>query len=856
MARITTTLRTPDEQLFTGEVTFKPSPNLLQLHGGHTVSAAPITCAVACGALDQVLDGGNYLFIAPWTKPVRIAVPETDATMELQTLVVSGAAQLPEVAFEVGMPPGGVPGEALIRMGAGDFGTIWGAGIQPRIEWYGGVADMQIDAEGHITGTDNTAAMRACLLAHGKCFFKGGARYALSFGPYLNTISPIYNGSVQAFIGSDSDTMAEIGFLDGTLAPYNDAAPGQIALPWWTAGTWSSDYLFVCTGQNSRGIVTRGIKWYPNQKWRPCKYATTTRTFIRLGTVYCYFYGQAHVLDNLEIVSPGVHRGNAPGMPETFVVFCTRWPHIGVSGQWDVAQAPFTWPAVDQTVTVRTTNPFYSVGDIVLFQKLGSAEVMSITPVGAEYDVTFKSVSYLEERGLPSPSDDPIEVTIDVPIIRHGIGEDWTFHDGYWMRNIRFTGPVPEAPESDFDVPRSVTRGPELTLVGFNCEGYKRHLVQGSIIENIHFQGLRNSENFPRAIHGVTVAGSYDTIIRNITGDDYSGCLWYCDAWINLGLKISGLRGARIGAGLRGNMGSYGFVGSEVDTGRATPSSPFRVSPWWEIEITDSDYTSTQLGPAESEAADVWYADSDNERPAWGNAAHFNRLTYNGNRCESIGGAPPMQFIFGDGYALGDLEFTENTFAFWADDYLVEGPLTVTGIASGLRFCRRIIWTGNRTPTGEPVGVWHNLESAGLVPEVLYGQTPQLSDNRSRIGSATPDANGRVKLHLTKDWDARIPLQEVTRWTGVAARLLLPRVSSSRRWFAGATMPTPNNPTEFHIFPGTEVTILNDGTGTLTIEEWSKGDPNVETELTTIPVGAVKTFVSSGSKENGHWLLT
>lgn len=717
----------------------------------------------------------------------------------------------------------------------------------PRIEWYGGVADMDIDGDLHITGTDNTDALIACLTAHGQCHLQPGKAYAFRRGVDIAQIPQIASGEWQMLVtGGDGAQKADVGFLDGVLAPSTGATGTEIALPWWTSGTWSADYLFLGKNPSIKAPTIKGIRFYPNQKYRTTKF-TDAGTYVRLGTVFCYLYGTEQVVEDFEIIRPGVNRGSAASMPETFVVGCTRNPSIAVSGEWGTTIGAFTFPIVGQTFTIDVISPFFDVDEVVYLQGLGFAKAVTITPDDGYSSVEFEVVEYGVSEGHYSRGPDTISVTLDTPIIRPGFGSDWTTHEGPKYRRGSFIGPVEPAPGD-------TNRGPELTLLLVDCPGYRRHLYRNTVVEDIHFENLLNSSTFSRAIHGSTIANTIGTKISNITAANYSGCLWYLDAWIALDMEVSGMRGSEVQAGIRANMGAYGFVGSEVPSGRADYLSPFRVSPWWQIRFRDCAHNMRQLWPSADEYHNVLSADSNAQRPSWGNVGHFDRLWWHDCRDSTVSDYPPIAMVFGDGYAFGRWRFNDNQMDFvTSDGVLVEGLRSVSALAAGIRYCRQIIWENNRTSEGEPVGVWHDYDGGGLVPEVLHGQTAGLSDNRSRVSAITPDDNGRVTLHLTATSTARIPLQRVTRWTGIATKMLLPRVSSSRRWFAGATLLVPNYPSEYHVPPGVEVTIQNDGTGTLTIEHWSKGDPNVETTITTIAVGSAKRFISANLAD-GHWI--
>lgn len=858
MATITGTLHTPAGALFSGDVQFLSTPPKARLVASSLVTAETITSTVTGGALSQVLESGTYQVVMTGTRPFLIAVPDSAATIDIRTLVSSGTGNLPDVEFDTGMPPGGVPGDALVRMGAGNFGTIWGTGIQPRIEWYGGVADMVIDSNKHISGTDNTDALIACLTAHGKCHLHPSKSYAFRRGVDVAQIPQIASGEWQMVITcGDGEQKAEVGFLDGTLAPSTGATGSEIALPWWTSGTWSADYLVLGKAANMRNAVISGIRFYPNQKYRPTKFAGAG-TYIRLSTVLCYLYGVDHRVDNYEVIRPGVNRGNAANMPETFVVGITRNPSLPVSGEWATSLGPFTFPVAGEEVTIDVLGWCFDLGETVYFQGLGFAKATNVVAGELTSAVTFEVIECDLAAGHYSRGNDDISVTLDTPIIRPGFNADWTTHDGPKIRNARYIGPPEPAPVSDYTVTPANTRGPELTLLLVDAPGYMRHLYRGVVVEDIHFENLLNSADFPRAIHGVTVANTIGTRIANITANQFSGCLWYLDAWIALDMEVRGLKARETQSLINSYMGSYGFVGSESSTGRAFSASPFRVSPWWQLRFHDLWIDGRQMWPGQTEYSTVFSCDSNGKRPAWGNVGHYDRLWYHDSFDSTAGPTPPITFVAGDGYAFGDLRFRYNVMAFRttdADPVLVEGLRTCWAFAAGLRYCRRLVWENNRTPAGELVGVWHNYNGGGLIPEVLIGQSPMLSDNRNRSSTATPDENGRVTLHLTAEGTSRLQLRRVTRWTGGATKLLLPKCSTTRRWFAGADVIVENYPSAYHVHPGTIVTIVNEGVGTLTIEEWSKAGTPLETTLTTIASGASKTFISGLIKADGHWYI-
>ncbi|MHB1308295.1 MAG: hypothetical protein ACYC23_14550, partial [Limisphaerales bacterium] len=248
------------------------------------------------------------------------------------------------------LPPGasGTDGQTLVCLGPGLPVAQWVPGMLPRIEWCGGVGDMVVSEDGHLTGTDNMQALLDCLVRFNGCYLMPGKKYGFKRGVLLHGYPQFALGQAQPVIRGGGVDSTEVGMLDAVLAPAGLASGDQVEIPWWVNGSWASDYFVVCHpyGQNPltppKEWRMGGFTYRPNQTNRPTRYATTTRTVIRLPTCLVSLYGRSHEVEDVKIISPGVGRGNQSGQPETFIIALVAHPQLPVSGPWDTTLEPFT----------------------------------------------------------------------------------------------------------------------------------------------------------------------------------------------------------------------------------------------------------------------------------------------------------------------------------------------------------------------------------------------------------------------------------------------------------------------------------------------------------------------------------
>lgn len=113
--------------LFTGTVTFYLHDNSARVIPPGLYSAKVITATCTAGVLSQVLAAGTYnvLLVGQATKQFRIAVADSSATFDIETLITSGTQPLPSV--EVGLPAGGALGAALVKKSTDDYDAEWAA---------------------------------------------------------------------------------------------------------------------------------------------------------------------------------------------------------------------------------------------------------------------------------------------------------------------------------------------------------------------------------------------------------------------------------------------------------------------------------------------------------------------------------------------------------------------------------------------------------------------------------------------------------------------------------------------------------------------------------------------------------
>lgn len=123
MARITSTLTTPDGRPLTGLVKFLPSPNNARAIGLKVVTAPTVAISVEDGLLDCELEAGTYKVKADATAPFAISVPEGAGSYALANLITSGAQ--PQVVVNFGLPVGGLRGWTPVKSSIANGAAVW-----------------------------------------------------------------------------------------------------------------------------------------------------------------------------------------------------------------------------------------------------------------------------------------------------------------------------------------------------------------------------------------------------------------------------------------------------------------------------------------------------------------------------------------------------------------------------------------------------------------------------------------------------------------------------------------------------------------------------------------------------------
>jgi len=92
MCTVTGTIHTPDGELYSGDVTFTPSPQSARLVDDTIVTGAEVTDSIVSGALSVDLEPGLYQVRFPDTRKFAIDVPDDSATADIADCITTGVS--------------------------------------------------------------------------------------------------------------------------------------------------------------------------------------------------------------------------------------------------------------------------------------------------------------------------------------------------------------------------------------------------------------------------------------------------------------------------------------------------------------------------------------------------------------------------------------------------------------------------------------------------------------------------------------------------------------------------------------------------------------------------------------------
>jgi hypothetical protein len=369
----------------------------------------------------------------------------------------------------------------------------------PKCEWFGGVSDGAIDANtGSVTGTDNRAAIQACLDEYGECNLGDGI-YALS--GYVSSTDP------EAKLVGNGKSRTTLALLDDAAIAHADL------FPW---GTFYPDTIYA--GSQSTGQTIQGIHFYGNGFNRR---VADKAGYDQPGSRLISITGYGQKVIDCKFSGMAAHSGSTagartPGLPEAFVVVLTHPPGVGGwSDEWVyetgaiVDDCEFVGPLAPQTdpddfATTGTATPeitFILIGGMSVTWNYGTGSValggttLTTTSNYFESWMAGKRVYIGGERLEIASVDSATQATLAAPAA--------AAHTGETVQVLRRT--------------RILQQSPRVS----NCK-----------FENLKIWRTSDTDKQLRALHLITMADHYGATVENNTVVACDSVFYYQDAWV------------------------------------------------------------------------------------------------------------------------------------------------------------------------------------------------------------------------------------------------------------------------------------------------------------------------------------
>lgn len=439
------------------------------------------------------------------------------------------------------------------KTGAAEYRCLDPVGLhnQPRAEWYGGVPDGVIDGDGHVTGTDNRAAINQCLAVHGACYLEAGV-YALSH--FVSCTAP---AALLQGCGRDRTTLA---LLDNAAIDHNDL------LAW---GAFRPDCIYV--GSGSTAVTIRGIHFYNNGAHRMVSNKTGLH---QAGSQPISITGTGQLVEGCRFSGIGAASGSTggyrtPGLPE---VFCVNLIHEPTStpahaDDWvyvpgaKVRDCEFVGPLAPQldpddfpaTVSGTPEVTFVLLAGLAVTWQYGTGSVDLASTALTSPTAFFESWMAGKTATIGSLSGTPELVTIasvtspTAAVLAAPAAAAWS---GAMLR---------------------VHKRPRIL--------YQDAEVSGCTWKNLRMWRTSATDKQLRTLHLITLADVANGVVTENLGINCDACFYYQDAWVAMGLSIFRNTLKQVTHGL--GMGFAGYAwGPMAGSGR-----------WDQVQVYENTFT-------------------------------------------------------------------------------------------------------------------------------------------------------------------------------------------------------------------------------------------------------------------------
>jgi hypothetical protein len=752
-----------------------------------------------------------------------------------------------------------------VGSGNGRFHRVLQASEFPSPEMFGGLGDGVLTAnvvDGatyyHVSGQNVRPLVEACLLAYGRIEF---SEAVYCFDRVVD-LGFLHSGRALIRCEGPGTTLA---LLDATLIPSGSTpSSGQVVLPQWASGNWAHDTLFQCNP--GYAFLTpdfwqfhgNGARVYLNQYHRP----TNQTGYVRLPSRFIELAGYGHHVDNWRLEGFGVARGSVAGMPETFLIALALSNVAPVDPPHATNNSSFTCPTVNTTDQVTLTMTLlngmsFTSGSWYFCQDRGWFQCVGVS--GS--NITFEHRYFYSTHGLYDSGGDTIPSGCAWIRPAFDDGRDFTYYPGPRVERVHFNGPVASQAVGD-GFPVGATA--ELSLI--MIAGSFTRLFEKPVIKDCHALNLDYANGAylnTRPVQGFTNVNNRGGLIEDCSATNVGGSLVTIDAWICLDFCIRNCRVENSFGLFALDMGAYGW-----DYVRGA----LKFGPWWQMRVENClgntgnptgapNYRGTRLRTNSLDGGAVV------RNPRYGQRAVCDWFQMRG--C-SLFNRPVRQesyvtaLIFGGtggGAEQGDVVVEDNVIHSDRNGS-VWWPEQVVGTENvGLTNALRLVWRRNTDTLGRQVPIFQ------LYPELRQGHVwgqMEILDPQPYTIAETPDANSRLWLmdYAGYPW-ALLPWRSSFMWTGSSVTIVLPRVAKfgegipggdpmyyggiRNRWLPCDTIVGAgyDQPTRFYAPAGQSITIVNAGSGTVTVVCRKPSDPENLAALVTIGMisaGAVGRF--------------